>query len=159
LSCRGGRFRRQPEQPPPKRSKRTELSAEQRLIYADSSALVKLIVDEPETEAVRAYLRLATSLITSRVATVEVTRAANLANPADDTRRAVDRLLRGCVLVSVSSPLLRSARLLASASLRTLDAIHLASAIRVEADELVAYDLRLLKAARDQGMRVVSPGR
>ena len=159
MSCRGGRFPRQPEQLPPKRSKRTELSAEERLIYADSSALVKLIVDEPETEAVRAYLRPATSLITSRVATVEVTRAANLANPADDTRRAVDRLLRGCVLVSVSSPLLRSARLLASASLRTLDAVHLASAMRIEADELVAYDLRLLKAARDQGMRVVSPGR
>jgi uncharacterized protein len=159
LSCRGGRFRRQPEQPPPKRSKRTELSAEQRLIYADSSALVKLIVDEPETEAVRAYLGAATSLITSRVATVEVTRAASLANPADDARRAVDRLLRGCVLVSVSSPLLRSARLLASASLRTLDAIHLASAMRIEADEVVAYDGRLLDAAREQGMRVVSPGR
>jgi predicted nucleic acid-binding protein len=108
---------------------------------------------------VRAYLEPAKSLITSRVATVEVTRAASLANPSDDARRAVERLLRGCVLVSVSSPLLRRARLLASGSLRTLDAIHLASAIRVEADELVAYDLRLLKAARDQGMRVVSPGR
>jgi predicted nucleic acid-binding protein len=48
---------------------------------------------------------------------------------------------------------------LASASLHTLDAIHLASALRVEADELVAYDLRLLEAARGQGMRVVSPGR
>jgi uncharacterized protein len=71
----------------------------------------------------------------------------------------VDRLLRGCVLVSVSSPLLRSARLPASASLRTLAAIHLASAMRVEADELVAYDLRLLEAARGQGMRVLSPGR
>jgi predicted nucleic acid-binding protein len=71
----------------------------------------------------------------------------------------VDRLLRRCVLVSVSSALLRSARLLASASLCTLDAIHLASAIRVEADELVAYDPRLLEAARDQGLHVVSPGR
>jgi predicted nucleic acid-binding protein len=107
----------------------------------------------------RAYLAPATSLITSRVATVEVTRAASLANPADDARRAVDRLLRRCVLVSVSAALLRSARLLASASLRTLDAIHLASALRVEAHELVAYDARLLEAAREQGMRVVSPGR
>jgi predicted nucleic acid-binding protein len=108
---------------------------------------------------VRAYLAPATSLITSRVASVEVTRAASLANPADDARRAVDRLLRRCVLVSVSSALLRSARLLASASLRTLDAIHLASALRVEAHELVAYDARLLEAALEQGLRVVTPGR
>jgi predicted nucleic acid-binding protein len=120
---------------------------------------VKLIVDEPESEAARSHLAPAASLFTSRIATVEVTRAASLANPADDARRAVDRLLRGCVLVSVSSPLLRSARVLASGSLRTLDAIHLASALRVEADELVAYDLRLLEAAREQGMRVVTPGR
>jgi uncharacterized protein with PIN domain len=61
---------------------------------ADSSALVKLIIDEAETEAVRAYLAPAKSLITSRVATVEVTRAASVANPADDARRAVDHGMR-----------------------------------------------------------------
>ena len=71
----------------------------------------------------------------------------------------VDRLLSWCTLVDVSPAVLRGARRLASASLRTLDAIHLASALRVEADELVAYDARLLEAALEQGLRVVTPGR
>ena len=71
----------------------------------------------------------------------------------------VDRLLSWCTLVDVSPAVLRGARRLASASLRMLDAIHLASALRVEADELVAYDARLLEAALEQGLRVVTPGR
>jgi predicted nucleic acid-binding protein len=90
---------------------------------------------------------------------VEVSRASALSNPSRrDMPARVDRLLSSCTLVDVSAPVLRAARRLASPSVRTLDAIHLASALRVEADELVAYDLRLLEAARDQDMRVVSPG-
>lgn len=60
-------------------------------------------------------------------------------------------------MVSVTAPLLRQARGLASATLRTLDAIHLASALRLEADELLAYDRRLLDAARNLGLAVASP--
>jgi predicted nucleic acid-binding protein len=97
-------------------------------------------------------------VITSRLATVEVPRAVLVANSASDLRRAVDRLLRDCVLVSVSSPLLHDARRLASASLRTLDAIHLASALQVGAAELLAYDARLLDAAGEHGITALSPG-
>ena len=89
---------------------------------------------------------------------MEVSRATALANPGEEVRGEVDRLLASCLLVAVTSELLRSARNLASAAVRTLDAIHLASALRIQADELVAYDRRLLTAARAQGLEVVAPG-
>lgn len=96
-------------------------------------------------------------LATSRVAVVEVSRATALANPRQAVREEVDRLLASCMLVAVTSPLLRSARQLAGASVRTLDAIHLASALRIEADELLAYDRRLLAAAAEHGLTAASP--
>jgi predicted nucleic acid-binding protein len=62
------------------------------------------------------------------------------------------------MLVDVTDALLRAAAGLASSSVRTLDAIHLASALRVEPDELVAYDRRLLAAGAENGLDVISPG-
>jgi predicted nucleic acid-binding protein len=80
-----------------------------------------------------------------------------MANPGQEVQEEVDRLFSSCMLVAVSAQLLRAARKLASASIRTLDAIHLASALRIEADELLAYDRRLLAAADEQGMTVATP--
>lgn len=130
-----------------------------RLIYLDSSALVKLIVEEPESEVLARHLASDHTPVTSRVAVVEVTRATRIANPGDDVRRETEQLLRSCTLVEVNDSLLRSAAVLASAEVRTLDAIHLASALLVEADELVAYDHRLAAAGAAQGLIVTSPGR
>ena len=62
------------------------------------------------------------------------------------------------MLVALSAQLLRSARTLAAGAVRTLDAIHLASALRIEPDELLAYDRRLLDAATEYGLTVASPG-
>jgi predicted nucleic acid-binding protein len=61
------------------------------------------------------------------------------------------------MLVAVSSQLLRAARKLTSSTIRTLDAIHLASALRIEADVVLAYDRRLLDAAGEKGLRLASP--
>lgn len=97
------------------------------------------------------------ALATSRIATVEVPRATALANPSDQVREETDRLLGSCLLVAVTAPLLRAARRLASHEVRTLDAIHLASALRIDADRVVAYDRRLLAAASRQGLEVASP--
>jgi predicted nucleic acid-binding protein len=97
-------------------------------------------------------------LATSRIAVVEVSRATAIANPSQAVREEVDKLLASCALVAVSAQLLRSARELAAATVRTLDAIHLASALRVEADELLAYDRRLLAAAGEHGLTAASPG-
>lgn len=86
-------------------------------------------------------------------------RAVTLANPAPEVAQATRRLLDSCLLVGVSDRLLRRAGELASATLRSLDAIHLASALRIEPDEVVAYDRRLVAAAVERGLAVSSPGR
>ncbi len=96
-------------------------------------------------------------LMSSAIATVEVTRAAVIANPSTGFEEA-DRLLAGCELVEVDSALLDQARRLADSTLRALDAIHLASALLVEPAALVAYDHRLLAAARRAGLDMSSPG-
>lgn len=98
------------------------------------------------------------SLATSRLSLVEVSRATRLANPAPEVRAEVALLLGSCLLIDVSGRILRSAANLASASVRTLDAIHLASALRVAADELLAYDARLIEAAAANDLAVASPG-
>jgi len=61
------------------------------------------------------------------------------------------------VLVDVTDGVLRAAAGFASAAVGTLDAVHLASAVRIEADEVVAYDRRLVAAAPERGLAVSSP--
>jgi predicted nucleic acid-binding protein len=139
-------------------SRRTALSADRRLVYADSSALVKLIIEEAESEALVRALGDEPLLATSRIALVEVLRATALANPAPEAQSEAERLLASCLLVDVTDGLLRAAARLASRSVRTLDAVHLASALRVDADQIVAYDRRLLSAAAEHGLNVSSPG-
>jgi predicted nucleic acid-binding protein len=97
-------------------------------------------------------------LATSRIALVEVPRATALANPAPEVQEEAAGLLASCMLIDVTDRVLRAAAGLASRAVRTLDAIHLASALRIEADELVAYDRRLVGAAAERGLAVSSPG-
>jgi uncharacterized protein len=126
-------------------------------VYADSSALVKLVIAAPESAALERHLGKGQLVATSRLALVEVPRATAIANPSPDVRRETERLLGSCLLVDVTDALLRTAAGLASVSIRTLDAIHLASALRIEADERVAYDRRLAAAAETRGLVVASP--
>lgn len=118
---------------------------------------MKLVIQEPESAALARYLARGQVLATSRVALVEVPRATAIANPTAEARRETTKFLASCMLVEVTDALLRRAAELASASIRTLDAIHLASALRVEPDELVAYDRRLTAAAAEHGLAVASP--
>lgn len=97
-------------------------------------------------------------IATSRIALVEVPRATGLANPRAEVRADTSRLLASCMLIDLSDALLRAAGQLAGRVVRTLDAIHLASALRIEPDELVAYDRRLADAATEHGLVVASPG-
>jgi len=119
---------------------------------------VKLVVDEPESAALESHLAGAPVLATSRIALVEVERATRLANPAPAVAAEAGRLLDSCMLVDVGDALLRRAAELASASVRTLDAIHLASALLVNPDELVSYDRRLAAAGAEHGLVATSPG-
>jgi predicted nucleic acid-binding protein len=116
------------------------------------------LIEEPESASLEEHLGKEPTLATSRIAIVEVLRATALANPAAEVRAEAERLLASCVLVEVSDVVLRGAAGLASATVRTLEAIHLASALRIEAAELVAYDRRLTAASAENGLAVSSPG-
>jgi uncharacterized protein len=119
---------------------------------------VKLVIQEPESIALEGYLSRDALLATSRIALVEVPRATALANPSDEVRTETARLLQACLLVAVGDRVLRKAAAITSRDVRTLDAIHLSSALYIEADELIAYDRRLLEAAEAQGVTAVAPG-
>jgi predicted nucleic acid-binding protein len=132
------------------------MSAE-RVFYLDSSAIVKLIVREPESLALRRYLRRRRPLVASALARAEVMRAVL---PLGETalRRGVE-VVRRIELVRVNDRVLSAAGVLEPVELRTLDAIHLATAALFEESlgGLVSYDPRMLEAARSMGWAVVTP--
>ncbi len=128
------------------------------VFYLDSSAIVKLVVREPETTALRRYLRRGPTLVSSALARAEVQRAVMAHGPAaSQTAEAVLGLLE---LLRVDDRILRAAGTLEPATLRTLDAIHLASALtfREGLTGFVCYDERLTDAADHQGLPVAAPG-
>lgn len=134
------------------------------VFYADSSALVKLVQDEPESSALRAFLADA-DLVSSELILTEIPRAARRAAD-DDPALPLDLLLEraGAVLDAVAlrpldRALLTAAGALAEPALRALDAIHVASAIDLHpVDTLVTYDERQAAAARLAGLRTMAPG-
>lgn len=129
----------------------------ERATYVDSSALVKLAVREPESGALRRYLGRRRPLASSALARTEVVRALLPLGP-DAVRRGRE-VLTHVDLLRVNDRILDAAGLLAPAHLRSLDAIHLASAEQLGPDMrgFVTYDERLATAARDLGFRVIRP--
>ena len=134
------------------------------LLYADSSALVKLVRREPETDALRADIKEA-DLVSSELVLAEVPRALQriaAADPRLSLQSALHRageLIEALAVYPVDRPLLLGAGALAEPSLRTLDAIHVASAVELgPVDAFVTYDERQAAAARLAGLRTMSPG-
>ena|SRR3990170_2592544 len=127
------------------------------MLYLDSSAIVKLVSREPETAALIRVVREDPSLISSALAWAEVVRAIHRAGGS--TTRA-ERVLGGIGLVPIDDGIVRSAAALAPVTLRTLDAIHVATALSLGDDVsgLVTYDDRLASAAAEVGIGVISPG-
>lgn len=127
------------------------------MVYLDSSALVKLVVGEPESGALRRYLRREPERASCALARVEVLRAVRAQGSAATTRAR--RLLQRLVLVRIDDALLEAAAALDPGILRSLDAIHLAAA-QVFGDELsalVTYDARMAAAAALIDLRVTAP--
>ena len=129
------------------------------MIAFDSSALTKLVVREPETAPLRAWLaaREEAAWSASSLTRVEVVRAvARSQATAVPTAR---RLLAGMDLVPITRDLLETAADLRPPSLRSLDALHLATALSLGPvlDAFVVYDERLAQAATDAGLPVVAP--
>jgi len=130
------------------------------VIYLDSSALVKLAIVEPETTALSTWLgeRTAEVRVSSDLARVEVPRAVLRRQPAalPQAQQVIARLLK----LRMSRAVLSEAAALHPAQLRSLDAIHIASALRLGArlTSMVCYDERLGEAARTAGLAVDAPG-
>jgi predicted nucleic acid-binding protein len=125
--------------------------------YLDSSAIVKLAVREPESLALRRYLRRKRPLVSSALARTEVLRALL---PAGDEAVARGRdVLQRLDLVRVNDRILNAAGVLWPPELRSLDAIHLATAHELgnELSAVVTYDDRMVTAAKQLGYRTVHP--
>lgn len=128
-------------------------------LYADASALVKLVVEERESPALEELVTLRKPrLATCALAVVEVLRAVRIAGLGGEGASRARRYLDAAELLDVDGQLLELAVSWTSASVRTLDAIHLASALRVGAREMLVYDRRLADAAAAAGLEVLSPG-
>jgi hypothetical protein len=128
-------------------------------VYLDASALVKLVVTEAETRPLRAYLADTTRRLSSRIAEVEVRRAVRrVARPGDQEHLAA--ILSAIEFIELDARISAQAAAVEPTALRSLDAIHVASAlaVREELKAVVTYDARLADAARAAGLEVAAPG-
>ena len=126
--------------------------------YLDSSAFVKLVVAEPESRALRRAIARWPQHASSTLLRTETIRALRRSGNTGQVP-AARRLLRGVRMVRIGEPLLDWAADLEPSELRTLDAIHLASALEIGQDlgVMIAYDIRLKIAAQAYGLAVESP--
>lgn len=135
------------------------------VLYADASALVKLVCEEAESGALRAYLDGA-DLVSSELVLTEVPRAVRRAVmrdpalPLDLLLERTAELIDVLALLPLDRALLAAAGALAEPALRALDAIHVASAVDLDPIEaaFVTYDERQAAAARLAGLRTMAPG-
>jgi predicted nucleic acid-binding protein len=134
------------------------------LFYADASALVKLVRDEPESPALRAFVGDA-DLVSCELVLAELPRAIRRAaaeNPELPLGRLIERAgetVDAVALLPIDRGLLVAAGALAEPALRALDAIHVAAAADLSPlDAFVTYDKRQAAAARLAGLRTVRPG-
>jgi predicted nucleic acid-binding protein len=127
------------------------------VLYLDSSALVKLAVAEKESQALRGLLAFGSDLASSALARTEVPRA--IAPQGELAVRRAMRVLAQIELIAIDDAILDSAARLGPPTLRTLDAIHIASALALEdaLESIVTYDTRMAAAATTLGIRVSAP--
>lgn len=129
------------------------------LYYADTSAVIKLLVEETDSKAFAAFYdaRSDAEWVSSALLRIELTRAVARAMPAllPDARE----LLLAFSCIAIDDDIVEGAMNEPDRGLRSPDAIHLATAriLAPELDALVTYDDRLLRAATDAGLVIVSP--
>jgi uncharacterized protein len=126
-------------------------------LYLDTSVLGRVLLDEPDTAAIRRELGRFERHISSRLLRVELRRLGLL----NDMLEYVDELLSGNVLIPLDETILTAAETIAPSMVRTLDAIHLATAVRLagagQLDALMTYDKQLAEGAREHGITVLAP--
>ena len=126
------------------------------VIYVDTSALAALLIDQPASAALVAWLDVTpATLVSSDLLETELRR---LAVREGLDQGDVTRLLDGVALAALDRAVYRNAGFLPMPYLRTLDALHLEAAIRLDVDAILTYDHRLRDAAQSVGIDVISPG-
>lgn len=136
-------------------------------VYADSSALIKRSVEEAESDALQAaldrYVTDDAAIVSSSLAWIEVSRALRTRvndghNREREIQDAIDVALSGVAERPITGDVVGLARRVGP-PVRTLDAIHLATAVLLDADVVLTYDDRLVEACRQGGLAISSPGR
>ncbi len=126
------------------------------LVYVDTSALGALLVAQPETQELVDWLDQADArLVSCDLLETELRRMA-VREGRDQSK--VSETLDGVSLAALDRATYRSAGFLPMPYLRTLDALHLEAAIRLDADAVLTYDHRLGEAAKSAGLDVIAPG-
>jgi len=126
-------------------------------VYVDTSAVGRVLLGEPDAPAVLRELAGFDQHVASRLLRIELRRLAL----REDALEAADRLLDGVALLPLDDPILASSETLPPTTVATLDAIHLATALRLAAagvlDTVMTYDRRLADGAAHHGLRVLAP--
>ena len=134
-------------------------------IYFDSSALIKRAIREKESagliEAIDQWTVEQAAMFSSTLAWIEVTRTIRSRlddEPPAEVIQLIENAVAGIAECPITEQVSDIARRLGPSTLRSLDAIHLATATLVGADLVCAYDTRLLTSASELGFRTISPG-
>lgn len=127
------------------------------LLYVDTSALGRALLDEPDKPAIERMLAAFESRVSSSLLRVELRRLGLRREMLD----RVEPLLAGISLVPLDEHILTAAETLTPSTVATLDAIHLATALHLSAagelDALMTYDKQLAIGAREHGIEVLAP--
>lgn len=134
------------------------------IVYIDSSAALKRVFDEAGSEALEsaldAHVGAGNTLVSSALAWVEVERATRTAlahEESADPAELAAQALSGVGEFPLGADVISLARRVGPIVLRSLDAVHLATAILADADVIATYDDRLAAAARANGLSVAAP--
>jgi predicted nucleic acid-binding protein len=126
-------------------------------VYLDTSALGRVLLDEPDTPAIRRALDRFNQHVSSRLLRVELHRLGRREGMSD----YVDGLLSGKLLIPIDDEILTAAETITPTTVGTLDAIHLATTVQLakagELDAVMTYDKQLAEGAREHGITVISP--
>lgn len=128
--------------------------------YLDTSALVKLVVEEADSYALRKWLiETERYVVASDLVRTELMRAVRRAAP--DLVVQARSVLDAITLVAMTTAVCEEAGRLDPTTLRSLDALHIATALDLgdDLDAMVTYDERLGSAANSNGIAVIAPGR
>ncbi len=126
-------------------------------VYVDTSVFGRVLLDEPDKDAIRRDLAKFDRRVASRLLRVELRRLAR----REDALEEADRVLDDVQLIPMDDGVLTSAETISPTNVGTLDAIHLATALRLakagKHDALMTYDKRLADGAREHDITVLSP--